>query len=148
MINTNKMKVVAKRYLLKLKSKHSKMKHIKYDEISCQRYLTDARLSPSEAKILFKLRTRMYPVKINFKNKIQNYGQNLNCEICQVEQCDQKHLLNCYVLKNLVPELKNTKVSYGDIFSKNINKMVKAAKLFSTVDKARKNYLTMKANNN
>ena len=44
------------------------------------------------------------------------------CEICKME----KDLLNCHVLKNLVPELKDTKVKYEDIFGNNINKMVKA----------------------
>ena len=85
----------------------------------------------------------MYPVKENFKNKVQQYGQNFNCEICKIETDTQTHLLNCFVLKELVPELKSTKVNCDDIFSKNINKMVKAGKLFKKVDKARKDFFNM-----
>ena len=144
----NKMKTLAKQYLSKLKNKHSKMKNIKFEEIKCQRYLNDTRLSSSEAKFLFQLRTRMYPVKVNFKNKVRQQGQNLNCEICKIEKDDQKHLLNCHVLKNLVPELKDTKVKYDDIFGNNINKMVKAGKMFHIVNKVRKEILLMTSNNN
>ena len=128
--------------------KNRKTKNIKFEEIKCHRYLNDSRLSSSEAKILFQLRTRMYPVKVNFKNKVRRQGQNFNCEICKIEKDDQKHLLNCYVLKNLFPELKGTKVKYDDIFGNNINKMVKAGKVLHIVNKARKEILEMTSNNN
>ena len=42
----------------------------------------------------------------------------------------------------MIPELKTTKVKYDDIFG-NINKMVKAVKLFKKVDKARKEILEL-----
>ena len=42
----------------------------------------------------------------------------------------------------MFPELKTTKVKYKDIFG-NINKMVKAAKLFTKVDEARKEILEL-----
>ena len=124
-----KMKELAKKYLLKLKNKHSKMEKIEFNKIGCKTYLNHSRISPSEAKLLFKLRTRMYPVKENFKNKMKKYGQNLHCEICKTEEDTQKRILQCHVLKTVIPELKTTKVKYEDIFG-NINKMVKAVKLF------------------
>ena len=137
-----KMENLAKQHLLKLKKKHSKLDNINFDKIRCQQYLTDSRLSPDESKLLFQLRTRMYPVKINFKNKVKKQGQNFNCKICKIGRDDQKHLLQCLVLKNLVPELKETKVKYEDIFG-GINKMVKAVKLLKIVCKARNFFLEM-----
>ena len=134
------MEKLAQQYLLKLKKKHSKLNGIKFNKINCQKYLNDSRLSPSEAKLLFQLRTRMYPVKLNFKNKVKKHGKNFNCEICKVEEDDQKHLLECPILQNLVPELETTSVKYDDIFG-NIEKMVKAGKLLKKVCDARKDFL-------
>ena len=141
------MEKLAKKYLSKLKEKHSKLKNIKFDKISFQKYLTDPRLSPSEVKLLFQLRTRMFPVKENFKNKVKQHGQNIYCEICKVKRDNQKHLLQCTILKNLVPELKTTTVKYDDIFG-DIMKMVKAAKLLKKVCDARKEFLDMMSNQN
>jgi len=88
----SKMEEVAKQYLLKLKNKHSKMKNITFNKMKCQSYLSDFRINASETKLLFQLRTRMFPVKENFKNKIKKQGQNLNCELCKTETDNQKTL--------------------------------------------------------
>ena len=108
------------------------MSTIKFNSIRCQKYLTDRRLNPSESKLIFQLRTRMFPVKENFKNKVQQQGKNFNCEMCKINRDDQKHLLQCPILKNLVPELKNTTVTYEDIFG-DIDKLFVKGKLFHPV---------------
>ena len=141
----SKMAELTKQYLLKLKNKHSKMEKIEFNKLRCKSYLNDPRITPSEAKLLFKLRTRMFPVKENFKNKIKKHGQNFNCEICKTEKDTQKHLLQCQVLKAIVPELNDTKVKYEDIFG-NTNQMVKAGKLFKKVSKARIKILELLSN--
>ena len=78
----------------------------------------------------------MFPVKENFKNKINKQGQNFNCEICKKEKDKSKTFTPVSVLKDIVPELNNTKVKYKNIFG-NTNQMVKAGKLFKKVIKAR-----------
>ena len=141
-----KMEKLAQQYLDKLRKKHSKLNGIKFNKINCQKYFNDSRLSPSQVKLLFQLRTRMYPVKLNFKNKVKKHGKNFNCEMCKVYQDDQKHLLQCPILKNLVPELKTTSVKYDDIFG-DIDKMVKAGKLLKKVCDTRKEFLDMMVSN-
>ena len=80
---------------------------------------------------MFKLRTQMFPVRYNFKNK---FGNNLGCDLCKSDVDNQEHLLNCLVLKNRIPELKkNKKVKYSDIFGE----VARAAKLFCKISKER-----------
>ena len=71
---------------------------------------------------------------INYKRK---YNFNLLCELCKSQISDQKHLLQCSVLTQRIPELKNnTTVKYVHIFG-DIEKMVPAIKLLSKVVKIR-----------
>ena len=101
----------------------------------CQDYLKDQRLNPKEIKLLFKLRTRMLNCKENFKNKYQ--GEFLFCELCKISADSQSHLMECHILTNCVPELRNNvSTKYQDIF-KNIDKQVKAIKLLTRVVEVR-----------
>ena len=93
-----KVTLAAQQYLHNKKQKHSKLDDIKFKELKCAEYLLDSRISKNEAKLLFKLRTRMYNVKNNFKNM---NNLNLTCDLCKAQICDQPHLLQCMVLQNL-----------------------------------------------
>ena len=88
----------------------------------------------------------MYPVKNNFKNKIKQQGISIYCELCKDKVDDQQHLLNCIILKKLVPELKDTQVEYKDIFG-SIDKMVLAVKLLMKVCSAREETLRLMSSN-
>ena len=57
------------KYLNNLKDSHSKLNNVSCSELISQEYLRDQRLNPKEVKLLFKLRTRMYKCKENFKNQ-------------------------------------------------------------------------------
>ena len=93
----SKAKKRAIEYLNKLKIKHSKLDNIHCEDLTPNDYLNDERLNPSEVKLLFQLRTRMFDCKQNFKNK---YGENifLFCELCTVCADSQNHLLDFFVL--------------------------------------------------
>ena len=91
-----------------------------------------------EVQLLFSLRSRSYPVKANLKNK---YRQNIACFLCHSSVCDQQHLMTCAVLRKFVPDLRNTKVKYSDIFSHNVDNQLAAVKLFDLIDKQRERLL-------
>lgn len=128
-----KSKEAAVNYLNKLKSKHSKLDDLHFNDLKCANYLQDQRINQNEAKLLFKLRTRMYPVKSNFK---EQYNFNLSCELCNNAICDQRHLLNCKILQHLIPEIKHTSVRYNHLFG-SIEKIIPAIKLFTKITETR-----------
>ena len=72
--------------------------------------------------------------KANMKNK---YKDELLCNLCRYADCEQEHLLKCAVLKEFVPELRDTKVKYSDIFGKNVEAQLAAVKLFNLINKQR-----------
>ena len=124
---------MAIKYLTTLKNKHSKLDELDFTDLKCASYLENQSISQREAKLLFKLRTRMYQVKCNFKGL---YTNNLTCDLCKSAICDQRHLLSCTVLQSLIPELKVTKVKYHHLFG-TIDQMVPAIKLFSKITEER-----------
>ena len=123
-------------YLSNLKRKHSKLDNINFNELKPQKYLFDSRLNLDEMKLLFKLRTRMFDCKENFKNKYKN-DSFLYCQLCLIASDNQNHLLNCFVLKNSIPELKNNKnIKYNHLFGTN-DEQVECVKLIDKVIKTR-----------
>ena len=66
-------------FLISIKNKHSKMDNLNFEELKCSDYLKNSQISTEDTKLLFQLRTRMYPVKNNFKQRYQN---DLNCRLC------------------------------------------------------------------
>ena len=81
---------ITEKYLNSKKEKHSKLDNLKFNKLKCASYLNDPRISQREAKLLFNLRTRMYHVKANYKNK---YLNNLTCDLCKSATSDQPHLM-------------------------------------------------------
>ena len=132
-----KGKQITETYLAHQKSKHSKLDDLNFSELKCAQYLVDPRINQKEAKLMFKLRTRMYHVKSNFKGI---YLNNLACDLCKSSTCDQRHLLSCKVLQNLVPELKFTKVKYHHLFG-SVTEMIAAVKLFMKITEQREEIL-------
>ena len=130
-VNTQ-LRVVSRKYLLDLKTQHSKLKFIS-DKYEFEPYLLSKNLSTEEKQILFKLRTRMIDVKYNFKTQ---YGQNLACNFCP-EMETQSHLLTCKQLTNGI-DLADTE--YDDIFQ-DISKQEKVAIIFNRILRKRSTLL-------
>ena len=131
------LRVVSRKYLLDLKTQHSKLKFIS-DRYEFEPYLLSKNLSTEEKQILFKLRTRMVDVKLNFKTQ---YGQNLACNFCP-EMESQSHLLTCKQLTNDI-DLEDTE--YNDIFQ-DISKQEKVASIFNRILRKRSTLLKQYSN--
>ena len=118
-------------YLIGLKNKHSKLENISVSgELSAQEYFSDTRLNPTEVKLLFKLRTRMFNCKNNFKNRWQ---EDIWCKLCRIFVDCQSHLMQCPILVACVPELRqNSTIKYEDIFL-SVDYQVRAIKLLAKV---------------
>ena len=58
-----------------------------------QNYLKENKLNMSQelTQTIFKMRSRMEEVKINFRGKYEN----LECEVCKEVEESQKHILEC-----------------------------------------------------
>ena len=102
------------------------MDGIQFTKLETQNYLKDKRLNSSEAKLLFKLRTRMFNCKANFKNQYKN-EEFLYCPLCIIGFDSQSHLLECFVLKNSIIELRQ-------------NKIIKYEHIFESIEQIIKNY--------
>ena len=101
-----------------MKNKHSKLDDLDFTDLKCAPYLENQSINQREAKLLFKLRTRMYQVKSNYKGL---YINNLTCDLCKSATCDQRHLLSC---------------TFTFLFG-TIDQMVPAIKLFSKITEQR-----------
>ena len=86
----------------------------------------------------------MYNVKSNYKGQ---YINNMSCKLCKSATCDQRHLMDCSILKNEVPELKNnSEVQYNHLFASD-DKYVLAIKLFNKIIRKREELLEEQQSN-
>ena len=130
-------------YLTKQMEKHTKSEKLSLNE-EIQSYLVDVNTTVKQKKLLFLLRSRMFPVKMNF----QQSHSDLLCSLCSKEQESQQHLLICDEIVN-EEELKrciaSRKISYEDIYGPP-SKQRDAIKLWSIVEKIRNRKLRTKEN--
>ena len=63
----------------------------------------------------------------------------MTCPLCKSDNLDtQEHLFNCVVIKLLSPELfNNIDIKYEDIFSINLQKLIKAVEICESVARKR-----------
>ena len=74
---TQKVRKAAFEFYLLLQEKcKKKMESLKYEDVQVQEYLKNSQVTIDEIKLLFSLRSKCYPSKMNFKKL--NKG-NLNC---------------------------------------------------------------------
>ena len=111
-----KVRRAAFKYLIELKEKHSKIKHIEYEDLETQRYLTSPLFSNEEVSLLFSLRSRFMDCKANFKNQYKD--TNILCPVCKGNDDTQQHMLECEVIINAFKSAGVTieKNNYEDIF--------------------------------
>ena len=127
-----KVKTLARKYLIDLRSEHSKSKNLLHE--NCMKeYLRSEKITLEEKQLLFSMKTRTVNVKTNFKSKFSN----LSCRLCgnPSEEESEIHLLRCEKLifeqdfKTLLD-----KIIYTDIFGK-IEKQVNAIKIWKKLFK-------------
>ena len=109
--------------LLNLKEGHSKGANLVYNKLKLRQYLSSNKLSVSDSKLLFKIRSQMLNVKENFRQKYLNETESLYCQHCKNIETStkqiqsQEHILVCDSLEEKV------QVEYKDLFSLNMDKV-------------------------
>ena len=116
---------------MRKKYKHSKGSDIIHEKLELQSYLkSDNVLNSEEKQLLFKFRTRMTEMKMNFKNNFSELKCKLGCD----ELDEQRHLFECDVLLSNSDILSNNvTVEYEDIFSQETTKQINSIKLLSHI---------------
>ena len=123
--------------LNKQKENHTKVMHIEHKNLEIQKYLKSCniKITPEEAQEIFKLRSRVSDVKMNFKGKYDS----LECEACQEnEEESQQHIINCKILNENNENIGNVP-EYEEIYNGNTKMKLKIAKLFLENIKNREN---------
>ena len=125
-----KIKETAMKYLNKIKNSHSKVENINYENLQVQPYLVDTKFTTNEKQLLFRLRTRMTNVKLNFRSSYQD----LSCNLCASNSLQSDiHLLECETLIDKCSQLRNDIASeYEDIFG-SLSEQLSITKLYTSV---------------
>ena len=119
------------------KKSHSKVSHITHGFLTMQTYLKPNRIqvSKEERQLIFKLRSRVTEVKMNFKTKYED----LNCKTCNMEEETQKHVLECGEIDKKEPKSKCS-LNYNKLFNGDIEDKVLIARSFRKRMEIRENY--------
>ena len=123
--------------LNKQKENHSKVKNIEHKHLEMQKYLKacNVKITQEEAQEIFKLRSRVSDVKMNFKGKYES----LECEACQEnEEESQQHVINCKILNENNENIGNVS-DYEEIYNGNTKMKLEVAKHFLENIKNREN---------
>ena len=77
-------------------------------------------------------------------NVQNNFGQHTKCPLCKTEEDDQKHLIECLVIKIHCPDiLNNVDSDFKDIYSDEIEKQNDISKLIDIAMKKRNQLMNM-----
>ena len=77
------------------KKSHSKV--VKHAKLEIKRYLkaNKMKINQDEAITIFKMRSRISNVKVNFRGKYESF----QCDVCEEEDENQEHLMKCKEIK-------------------------------------------------
>ena len=106
------------------------MDDLAYDKLEMKPYFKSQNLYVKEVRNIFKFRTRMSDVKINFSSQYENLNCSLGCD--KIES--QEHIINC---DKIGSNLNIDDVVYQDIFSNDIQKLKNIAKKLSSALEAK-----------
>ena len=125
------IKIKALEYLQQCQQNHSKSRHVTYQKLEMEEYLKPGNdLTIQEKQFIFKARTLMLNVKLNFK-----VGQaDLNCRHgCNVPE-SQQHILDCAAIgDNCVANPESPQ--YSDIFGVDVEKISTVGRILMTRNK-------------
>ena len=107
------------------------MANIVYTNLEMQEYLKNKDISQSQAKIVFRFRTRMAKYSENFKGG----KPTKQCPLCRESEDTQEHSFHCRTIKMNIQVEGNL----SNIFSLRINE--KTAKTLEKIEKLRESYL-------
>ena len=97
---------------------------MKHNNLGIQKYLKhgQTQISVEERQLIFKLRTQMTNVKMNFRGIYENF----QCETCFEEDESQQHIMECRKLN----EISHENIDYTKIENGNLSQMVAIARKF------------------
>ena len=123
MVN-QKIEIKTKNDLNEKKFNHSKVKNLQHNDIGIRKYLKhgQTQISIEERQLIFKLRTQMTNVKMNFRGMFENF----QCEICCEEDESQQHIMECRKLN----EISHENIDYKKIENGNLSQMIAIATKF------------------
>ena len=75
------IKQAALSYLTAKQQQHSKVRHIQYDKLQTQEYMTSPIFTNEDVELLHALRSRSTDCKANFKQKYIH--SNIKCDLCK-----------------------------------------------------------------
>ena len=129
-----KVKLAAFKSYIKLSEKSKKkMKYLEYNDFKIQSYMNTSIFTTQEIKLLFSLRSKCYPAKVNFKKL---HKGDLKCTfLCNVEETQSHIFQDCEPIKanldiQLYPKLE-------DIYKSTLHHK-NAVKIFTQIDIMRK----------
>ena len=110
-----------------IKSRHSKVVNVEHSKLQMRNYFKPNGINQSkeEIQLIFKLRSRMTDIKMNFKGI---YDQ-LKCNAWEKEEESQEHIIKCEELLKRNEEVVLVPV-YGKIFNGNVKEQVQIARIF------------------
>ena len=117
--------------LMERKEKHRKMANLHYTELVMQEYLKEKSITPLQAKIIFRFRTRMEKFSENFKGG----KPTKQCPLCMTSKDTQNHSFQCQVLLKNIEMAGTPEDIYKPIISK------ETAKTIENIVKFRETYL-------
>ena len=120
------------------KKLHSKVNHIQHGVLKMQTYLkpTRTKISKEERQNIFKLRSRVTDVKMNYKRKYEN----LTCKACKEEEETQEHILECKEIEKEEPSIKS-KLKFETIFKGSIEDKAYIARIFEKKMRIREKFI-------
>ena len=120
------------------KKLHSKVSHIQHGVLKMQTYLkpTRTKISKEERQNIFKLRSRVTDVKMNYKRKYEN----LTCKACKEEEETQEHILECKEIEKEEPSIKS-KLEFETIFKGSIEDKAYIARIFEKKMRIREKFI-------
>ena len=130
----NKVRKAAFESYLKLKERSKKkLKNLNYKDFGMQPYLNSNKFSTSEKQLLFSLRSKCYPAKMNFK-KLNK--RDLKC----VFKCDEEETQN-HIFQNCEPILSKlgfTNIPSLDNIYGSLEDQKNAISIFTQINHIRK----------
>ena len=131
------VKAACKTYSLSILKNEIKSKgeNLNYTNLKTQPYFNSSKISTRQAKLLFKIRSRMLHVKCNFKQMYKCRPLGLLCSSCFMIPEDQEHAVQCEKLP------KTFLFPYNSLFSLDEEIMVPSLYSFEEIWRLRQEYL-------
>ena len=83
---------------MEIKARHTKGENLEFVKLETRKYFLCKSITVNQALLLFKVRSRMLDVKINFRNKFQD--DQLQCYLCSSGELEeQSHVTQCSAFK-------------------------------------------------